>query len=606
MSGTDIEVGARSVEELRAVGEPPVELPILPPAPVERPQLGDGATVLLAAGAWVAALIPRPVPAGVLVLVVLGILALRRPVVVVLGVAVLASGLAARSHAGLHPVAAGPWNGVVTLVSDPSPTPFGWRADVRAGSRRVELAADDAAGGSLSAALTGERVRVAGRLAPPRPGSTWLVPRHVVGRLEADSVERVDAGAVPWRAANRFRRLLETGAASMRESDRSLYSGFVLGDDRDQRAEVVDDFRGSGLSHLLVVSGQNVAFVLVLVSPATARLGWRGRWAVTVAVILAFGVVTRFEPSVLRASAMAAVAVTAGALGRPAGSLRTLALGITGLLLVDPLLVHATGFQLSVGASLAIALLAAPIAAAVPGPRVLAEAFGVTIAAQFGVAPVLVPLAGGLPVVSLIANPVAVPIAGLVTTWGLPAGVLAGLGGPSVARIVHAPTSLLIRWVAGVARITASWPLGSLRWPHLAGLALALALAARPHALRFLAVPVAALALLAPAVALRAPPVEWRTEGVVVHRAGGATVVEADGGAPGDVMEALRSAGVRRIDVLVADPATATALLPVLRHRWVVGAVVDGADGIARRFQVGGLVVTVAPPGSPIVQARPP
>jgi predicted membrane metal-binding protein len=70
---------------------------------------------------------------------------------------------------------------------------------------------------------------------------------------------------------------------------------------------VVDDFRGSGLTHLLVVSGQNLAFVLVLASPVTNRLTWRWRWVVTLGVIGAFALVTRFEPSVLRASAMAAI-----------------------------------------------------------------------------------------------------------------------------------------------------------------------------------------------------------------------------------------------------------------------------------------------------------
>ncbi len=562
---------------------------------------------MLAVAAWVGAVGHRPVPTILLLVVTLGMLAIRRPLVVVLGVAVLASGLAARSHAGLRPVAAGSCDAVVTLVSDPKPGAFGWRADVRLGHRRVELHAAESAGGTLSRALAGERVRVEGRLAPPRPDSPWLVPRHVVGRLSATTVERVDAGSAPWRAANRFRRLLQDGAATMDRPQRSLYAGFVLGDDRDQTPEMVDDFRGAGLTHLLVVSGQNVAFVLVLVSPLTSRLGWRGRWAVTIAVIAVFGVVTRFEPSVLRASVMAAVAVTAGAVGRPAGAVRTLSLAVTGLLLVDPLLVHSIGFQLSVGASLAIAVLATRIAAALPGPRALAEAMGVTLAAQFGVAPILIPFVGGLPVVSLFANPLAVPVAGLVTTWGLPAGVLAGLGGPTVAAVVHVPTELMIRWVAAVARVSASLPLGDLGWAHLIGLAAALVLGSRPPPLRLLAVPVAALAVVAPAVALRSPSAEERVApGLVLHRAGGATVVVADGTKPLDALEGLRNAGVRRIDVLVVDGRAAAELARVLAHRWRIGRVIDAGTTPPVRIRVGGLVVAVAPPAVPDVHARAP
>lgn len=579
----------------------------LPAPPTVRPQLSDRGVVALAAVAWTAAVLHRPVPAWVLVLVGLAVVVVRRPAMAVAGVAILASGMAARSVAGLDPVQPGRHDGVVTLVSDPTPTSFGWRADVRLGRSRVELEANDAAGGALSRALTGERVRVEGRLSPPPPAATWLVPRHVVGRLAATTVERVDAGAAPWRAANRYRRLLSKGAAAMADPERSLYAGFVLGDDRDQTPEIVDDFRGAGLTHLLVVSGQNVAFVLVLVSPLTSRLRWRGRWAVTLGIIAAFGVVTRFEPSVLRASAMAAIAVSAGALGRPSGSVRTLCLAVTGLLLVDPLLVHSVGFQLSVGASLAIAALASRIALVLPGPRPLAEALGVTVAAQFGVAPVLVPLAGGLPVVSLLANPLAVPVAGLVTTWGLPAGALAGLGGPAVAALVHLPTGLMIRWVAGVARVSASLPLGSLGWPHLAGLALALAAAARPPPWRRAAIPIALVAVLAPAFALRSPPFEERLPGgIVVHRAAGATVVSVGGARPLAVLEQLRRAGVRRVDVLVVEGRGAAELERIVRHRWEVGHVIDPSASGPVRVRVGALEV-VASPGEPAqVRAAPP
>jgi competence protein ComEC len=562
---------------------------------------------VLAAAAWLAALAHRPVPVAVLLLTALAVVALRHPAVLVAGVAILATGLSARSHAGLDPVRAGPWQGTVTLVADPAPTPFGWRADVRLGRRRVELGADNAAGGTLSRALAGERLRVDGRLAPPPPGASWLVPRHVVGRLTATSVVPIDAGSAPWRAANRFRRLLHDGASVMADPQRSLYAGFVLGDDRDQPPEIVDDFRGSGLTHLLVVSGQNVAFVLVLIGPLTSRLGWRGRWVATVAVIVAFGIVTRFEPSVLRASAMAAVAVSAGAVGRPSAAIRTLALAVTGLLLIDPLLVHATGFQLSVGASLAIAVLARRIADVLPGPRLLAEAMGVTLAAQFGVAPVLVPLAGGLPVASLVANPLAVPVAGLVTTWGLPAGVLAGLGGPRVASVLHLPTELMIRWVAAVARVSASLPLGRLGWPHLAALAVALAVATRTRPLRLLAVPFALVGVLAPGIALRSPPVEQHpTDGVTVHRAGGATAVVVEGARPIEVLEALREVGVRRIDVLAVDGRGTADLVRVLRHRWPIGRVIDASTSGAVRLRVGRLDIAVVPPARVDVRALPP
>ena len=55
-----------------------------------------------------------------------------------------------------------------------------------------------------------------------------------------------------------------------------------MGDDRDQGAVVADDFRAAGLGHLLVVSGQNVAFVLAVAMPVAGRLRPAGRALVLV------------------------------------------------------------------------------------------------------------------------------------------------------------------------------------------------------------------------------------------------------------------------------------------------------------------------------------
>lgn len=572
----------------------------IPPAPDRGGGvLSDrGAAVLavaVAAGAWW----HGPVPLAIGLVAVVVSLAVRWPWLLVVGGFALAAGLGERAVDGLDPVTAGPYAGPVTLLADPSPTPFGTRVDVRVGERRVELEATGGASGTVNRALAGERLLVTGRLRPPPPDAPWLVPRHVVGRLDATEAEPLDGGSAPWRAANHVRRVLGRGAAVMPEDARALYGGFVFGDDRGQAPEVVDDFRGAGLTHLLVVSGQNVAFVLVLASPITNRLRLGGRWAATLGIIAAFGVLTRFEPSVLRASAMAALAVTAALAGRPAGTLRILALAVSGLVLVDPLLVRSVGFQLSVAASVGIAVLGPRIVEHLSGPAWWRDALGITLAAQLGVAPVLVPRFGGMPVVSIAANVVAVPVAGLVTTWGLPAGLVAGLGGPTVARAVHLPTGWLIGWVAAVARVAAGVPLGELDTAGLLVVAAAggvwMALARRWPTWRVArrgCVAVMVATLLAPAVALRSPPLRQDpTGGVAVYRSGGATVVVLEERPTARVLlEALRRAGVRRVDVLVAVDEPDLSLVDALRHRWVVGRVLAD-DARPARIQLGGLLV---------------
>ena len=383
--------------------------------------MGDVATVVLAvaatAGAWAARPLPL-VPAVVLVAVALLV---RRPVLLMVGVAVAASALGARAWEGLRAPALGPWSGVATIVNDPAEVAGALRVDVRIGGKRVEAWARGSPARGLRDRLAGERLELRGELQPvPEAARDRLARRHVGARMRVTGASLSSSGTVPSRLANGLRRTLLRGADGMPVGRRALYSGFVLGDDRGQRPEVTDDFRASGLSHLLVVSGQNVAFVLALLAPLLNRFRLAGRLLGGLAVLAVFGILTRWEPSVLRAEAMAGLTLLSAAMGRPASSIRLLSLAVTGLVLVDPLLVHSLGFLLSVGACAGIALLATRIGAWLPGPRPLATSLGVTLAAQVGVLPVLVPVFGGLPVAALPANLLAVPVAGPLMMWGWP------------------------------------------------------------------------------------------------------------------------------------------------------------------------------------------
>src|SRR5262249_53085091 len=194
--------------------------------------------------------------------------------------------------------------------------------------------------------------------------------------------------------------------------------------------------------HLLAVSGANVAFVLALTRPLVRGLGLRAQLLAGLTVLVLFGTMTRWEPSVLRACVMAACSMTALFLGRPTAGVRLLPLAVVALVLADPFLIPSIGFLLSCGASAGIAFLAAPITARLRGPHWLREPLGVTLAAQIGVAPVLVPVFGSVPLAALPANLIAAPVAGPLTVLGLVTGVAGGAGGaraPRSARPLHAP-----------------------------------------------------------------------------------------------------------------------------------------------------------------------
>jgi competence protein ComEC len=406
--------------------------------------------------------------------------------VVALVVACLLLGVAGMQRA-LHGLAASPLTRVVdarvdvsvraTLVDDPDGTRWStdglarvdaWSAragatDRGAGGRRVVVRAGGEAGNRLRLLDAGERFVARGWLAPLDGFDTRERWRHAVGVLHVTTVTAVAApdGAL-LAVANRARRVVLAGADALGPTDRALLAGFLLGDTRGVPDAVQAEFRAAGLTHLTAVSGGNVAFVLALVAPVVRRLRVRGRVALSASVLVLFGTMTRWEPSVLRAIAMAAIALVAGHLGRPSTGLRVLLVAATALLLVDPFLLHSVGFLLSCTASLGIALWSRPIADRLRGPAWVRDVLGVTAAAQLGVLPVLVPVFGSVPLVALPANLVAVPLAEPLTMWGIVAGLLDSAFGflsPVVARLVAVPTSALLHALVAVADVAARVPL---------------------------------------------------------------------------------------------------------------------------------------------------
>jgi competence protein ComEC len=218
---------------------------------------------------------------------------------------------------------------------------------------------------------------------------------------------------------------------------------------------MIDDFRAAGLSHLTAVSGQNVALVLAVVGLGLRRLRTWWRLGATFAVIAWFAVITRLEPSVLRASCMAALTALAFALGRERSPVRLLYVALMILVVVDPLLVWSVGFWLSVGATFGVVAIAPAIQPRLRGPSWWTNGLGVTLGAQLGV---LVPswlVFGRMPALGIPANLLAVPVAGFVMLYGLPAALVASLLPQPIAVVLMAPATLGTRWVAFVARTAA-------------------------------------------------------------------------------------------------------------------------------------------------------
>jgi competence protein ComEC len=360
-------------------------------------------------------------------------------------------------HGGLVPDQLGSYVGWSTVASDPDPSFGATRVILRIDDQRFELwVRGRAARLRVDTWRLGDVVWVEGDRKPlDRQRAGRVAWQHVVGSFDHDVLGDRVAGRRLDVASNRVRALIAAATSALSTNDDALARGLIIGDDSDQPEAMTARFRQSGLSHLTAVSGQNVALVISIAAPLLQRTRPALRLGATIVLIGWFVVLTRAEPSVLRAGTMAALGAIAFAVGSEREPPRLLATAVVVLLLVDPLLVRSVGFWLSVGATAGVTVLGPPLRRWFFGLGPLATPLAMTAAAQIGVLAPSVMVFGRFPVIGIVANLAAVPVAGLVMLYGLPASIVAGAV-PALRGVLMVPVALGTRWVDTVAAVAAA------------------------------------------------------------------------------------------------------------------------------------------------------
>jgi competence protein ComEC len=556
----------------------------------------------LAVAAWLGALLaaaPGPLwPAGVAALAIGGVavavaVALRRRgrVAALTVLAALLVGGATATSAGVRAarvsdnplVALARADAAVTLagtvVDDPRPVQGRFAPEVmvrlevtrvRAGGTTVALREPVLVFGSRawSATPLGAAVEASGRLSPSDGGDVAAI-------LSTREGPDIRAGPDPWwRTSGRMRQALRDSAARLPADRRVLVPALVDGDDTGLDPALVDDFRTTGLTHLLAVSGTNLTLVVGFLLVVARWLRVRGRWLhlVGAAGIAGFVLLARAEPSVVRAAAMGTVALVGLSSNGSDRGTRALGVATVVLLLVDPGLASSVGFALSVLATAGILLLAPAWRDALGRwlPRWLAEAIAVPAAAQLACTPLIAAISGQVSLVAVAANLLAAPAVGPATVLGLVGGALTLVWAPS-GRLVATLAGWCVGWIVAVARHGAAVPTAAIGWGSgpvalavLTGLSLGVALGA-PRLLRRRTTGAACAAVLALTVLVRLPTPGWppdgwlmvmcdvgQGDGLVLNTGLAHTAVVVDAGPDPRLMDrCLTGLGIRRVPLVV-------------------------------------------------------
>jgi competence protein ComEC len=209
----------------------------------------------------------------------------------------------------------------------------------------------------------GTLIEVRGRLRPPPdddPYGEYLRRTGASGSLDATSVRVLapgpSASLQAWRdAAGDALRL------ALPEPEAGLAAGILVGLRERVDRDLAKDFATAGASHVVAISGWNIAIVAGIVG---ALMRGRPRRVVALVVggtIAAYVVAAGASPSVVRAAVMAAVVLLARESGRAGRAPAALAWAATILLLVSPEMIEDAGFRLSVLATAGLLAWATPL-----------------------------------------------------------------------------------------------------------------------------------------------------------------------------------------------------------------------------------------------------
>ena len=241
-----------------------------------------------------------------------------------------------------------------------------------------------------------------------------------------------------------------------------LVAGLAIGERGLISEALSENMKELSLTHLVAVSGANLAIIATVVFLLASLFGATRFWRFSLAYlsIAAYILLVGPESSVLRAGTMAAFVMAGWWLGRKVNPLIPLSWAVLVLLVIDRGLAVDFGFALSVFATLGLLVLASAIQKRLE-PKLgtwLALSVAASVAAQLYTLPILLALQPSIPVYSVLANLAVEAVVAPVTVLGI-LSVIASSVSPPLAQLLSWLASLGTWWIEVVANHLSQLPL---------------------------------------------------------------------------------------------------------------------------------------------------
>lgn len=200
-------------------------------------------------------------------------------------------------------------------------------------------------------------------------------------------------------------------------SDLAYLSFSIMFGDASYLSDFTDEsFKISGVSHIVAVSGMNVVIIVSVLLFMFRFIKCKKfiKFLIITLVLIGYCYLCDYTPSVVRATIMALVVLSASFLGRQNDILSSLGLSAMLISIIWPLSIYDVGFLLSFASVVGIVLFCSPMTKFLNDkckfPTWLASGIAVTLSAQIGIYPIMASYFNVFSVYSILANIVVVPV----------------------------------------------------------------------------------------------------------------------------------------------------------------------------------------------------
>jgi competence protein ComEC len=301
----------------------------------------------------------------------------------------------------------------------------------------------------------GDKLQVVGKLAPVSEFNTRANVSAELVFAKVNSVTSARANPIKhWLYQVKRVMLIKIGQI-MPEPQAGLLGGLLLGT-RGFAPDLAEQFRITGTSHIVAISGYNVTIVAGIIDSILRRFGRSVSFYGSLAGVAGLVIITGAEASVVRAGFMGGLVLLAQQTGRVYASSQSILFTAAVMLVQNPLLlVFDIGFQLSFAALAGLLYLQPVLDERLP-TLPFKDYWLPTLAAQITTTPLLLYHFGNLSLVSMLANFLVlaiIPWAMLVGFVAVCAALLWPSIGPWLGSLAWLPLFYIItaiKWCAGL------------------------------------------------------------------------------------------------------------------------------------------------------------